>query len=81
VQAGGQVVDVKVSAVDAVQTAADAVDVPICIDTASHKALAAGLAVCPGKRHVKSVTDEESSLGGPCASERTCLCSDRIMHG
>lgn len=71
VEAGAHIIDVNVSAVDvdeerilplAVQTVAEAVDVPISIDTANPKALAAALAVCPGKPLVNSVTGEERSL-------------------
>ncbi len=91
VEAGAEVIDVNVSAVDmdeerilplAVQTVAEAVDVPICIDTANHKALAAALAVCPGKPVVNSVTGEEASLEVvlPLVKERACavigLCMD-----
>jgi len=91
VKAGAQVVDVNVSAVDvdeetilpqAVQTVAEAVQVPICIDTANYKALAAGLAGCPGKPLVNSVTGEEVSLETvlPLVKERSSavigLCMD-----
>ena len=83
VEGGAQVIDVKVSAVDvdeetilplAVQTVAEAVDVPICIDTANHQALAAALVVCPGKPLVNSVTGEEASLEMvlPSVKERGC---------
>jgi len=91
VEAGAQVIDVNVSAVDvdeermlpmAVQTVVEAVDVPISIDTANHEALAAALAVCPGKPLVNSVTGEESSLEMvlPLVKEHGCavigLCMD-----
>lgn len=91
VQAGAQVIDVNVSAVDvdeerilplAVQTVAEAVDVPICIDTANHGALRTALAVCPRKPLVNSVTGEEASLEVvlPLVKERACavigLCMD-----
>ncbi len=91
VEAGAQVIDVNVSAVDvdedtvlplAVQTVAEAVGVPICIDTANHKALAAALSVCPGKPLVNSVTGEEASLAVvlPLVKEYGCavigLCMD-----
>jgi len=71
VEAGAQIIDINVSAMDvdeervlplAVETVAEAVDLPICIDTANHEALAAALAVCPGKPLVNSVTGEEASL-------------------
>jgi len=91
VEAGAQIIDVNVSAVDvdegeilpmAVQTVAEAADVPICIDTANHKALGAALATCPGKPLVNSVTGEEASLEAvlPLVKERGCavigLCMD-----
>lgn len=91
VEAGAEIIDVNVSAVDvdeertlpqAVQTVAEAVDVPISIDTASHQALAAAFAVCPGKPLVNSVTGEETSLEAvlPLVKEYGCavigLCMD-----
>jgi len=91
VEAGAEVIDVNVSTVDvneertlplAVQTVAEAVDVPICIDTANHEALATALAVCPGKPLVNSVTGEEASLEAvlPLVKEHGCavigLCID-----
>jgi 5-methyltetrahydrofolate--homocysteine methyltransferase len=71
VKLSAQVVDVNVSTLHvdqvavlpkAVQTVAQTVDVPICIDTSNHHALAAALQVCPGKPLVNSVTGEEKSL-------------------
>lgn len=91
VEAGAHIIDVNVSAVDvdeertlprAVQTVAEAVDVPISIDTANHRALGAALAICPGKPLVNSVTGEEASLEAvlPLVKERDCavigLCMD-----
>ncbi|HAL60848.1 MAG TPA: hypothetical protein DCP08_00385, partial [Chloroflexi bacterium] len=91
VEAGAQVIDVNVSAVDvdeerilplAVQTVAEVVDVPISIDTANYEALAAALAICPGKPLVNSVTGEEASLEAvlPLVKEHGCavigLCMD-----
>ncbi len=91
VDAGAQVIDVNVGAVGvneeeilplAVRTVADAVEVPICIDTSSQTALAAALAVCPGRPLVNSVTGEEASLASvlPLVKERDCavigLCID-----
>lgn len=91
VEAGAQVIDVNVSVVDvdeertlplAVETVVEAVDVPICIDTANHKALAEALALCPGKPLVNSVTGEEASLESvlPFVKEYGCavigLCMD-----
>ena len=57
-EAGAAVIDVNVGAVGvnedetlplAVRTVADAVDVPVCIDTSHHPALAAALAVCDSR--------------------------------
>ena len=71
VAAGADILDVNVGAtgVDelemlprAVQAVAEVVDVPLCIDSRKVKALAAALAVCPGRPIVNSVTGEESSL-------------------
>lgn len=71
VESGAHIIDVNVGAVDldderilplAVQVLAEAVDVPLCIDTANHKALSAALAVCPGKPLVNSVTGDHTSL-------------------
>ena len=71
VAAGADILDVNVGAtgVDeetmlplAVQAVAEVVDVPLCIDSRKIKALAAALAVCPGRPIVNSVTGEEASL-------------------
>jgi 5-methyltetrahydrofolate--homocysteine methyltransferase len=71
VAAGADILDVNVGAtgVDevvmlplAVQAVAGVVDVPLCLDSRKLKALAAALAVCPGRPIVNSVTGEESSL-------------------
>ncbi len=71
VEQGALVVDVNVgtTGVDeaevlplAVKTVAEAVEVPICIDSAHEKALPAALALCPGKPLVNSVNGEEASL-------------------
>lgn len=90
-KAGTHVIDVNVTAEDvdeettlplAVQTVAEAADVPICIDTADPRALAAALAVCPGKPLVNSATGEKSSLETvlPLVKEHDCavigLCID-----
>jgi len=47
----------------AVKTVAEAADVPICIDAADHEALAAALAVCPGKPLVAEGGLECGQLG------------------
>jgi 5-methyltetrahydrofolate--homocysteine methyltransferase len=71
VAAGADILDINVGAtgVDelvmlplAVQAVAEVVDVPLCLDSRKVKALAAALAVCPGRPIVNSVTGEESSL-------------------
>jgi 5-methyltetrahydrofolate--homocysteine methyltransferase len=91
VEAGAQVIDVNVSAVDvdeegtlsvAVKEVAGVVDVPICIDTGDHRALAAALDACPGRPLVNSVTGERTSLQVvlPLVRDRGCavvgLCID-----
>jgi 5-methyltetrahydrofolate--homocysteine methyltransferase len=71
VAAGADILDVNVGAtgVDeetvlplAVKMVAETVDVPLCLDSRKVKALAAALAVCPGRPIVNSVTGEASSL-------------------
>ena len=47
---------------EVVKTVASAVDVPLCLDSANPEAIAAALAVCPGKPLVNSVNGEEVSL-------------------
>jgi 5-methyltetrahydrofolate--homocysteine methyltransferase len=89
--AGAHIIDVNVTAegVDeeailplAVQTVAEAVDIPICIDTADFRALAESLDRCPGTPLVNSVTGEADSLQTvlPLVKERGCavigLCVD-----
>lgn len=71
VAAGADILDINVGAtgVDeeamlplAVRAVAETVDVPLCLDSRKVKALAAALAVCPGRPIVNSVTGEEASL-------------------
>ncbi len=71
VAAGADILDVNVGAtgVDEVQmlplvveAVAGVVDVPLCLDSRKTKALAAALAVCPGRPILNSVTGEEASL-------------------
>ncbi len=71
VAAGADILDINVGAtgVDeeamlplAVQAVAETVDVPLCLDSRKVKALAAALAVCPGRPIVNSVTGEAASL-------------------
>lgn len=71
VEAGADVLDVNVGVPSldevallpqVVQVTAARVDVPLCIDSANPDALAAALALTPGKPLVNSVNGEESSL-------------------
>lgn len=71
VAAGADILDINVGAtgVDeismlplAVEAVAGVVDVPLCLDSRKVKALAAALAVCPGRPIVNSVTGEAVSL-------------------
>lgn len=71
VEEGAVVIDVNVSALGveekatlprAIEAVATTVDVPLCIDTADAEALAAALAVCPGRPLVNSVSGDERSL-------------------
>jgi 5-methyltetrahydrofolate--homocysteine methyltransferase len=71
VEAGADLLDVNVgvSGLDeavllpeVVKIVASAVHVPLCIDSANRKALAAALALAPGKPLVNSVNGEEASL-------------------
>jgi 5-methyltetrahydrofolate--homocysteine methyltransferase len=70
-QAGADILDVNVSTfgVDevallprAVQVVMDTVDIPLCLDSANPKALAAALKVYKGRPLINSVTGEEHSL-------------------
>jgi 5-methyltetrahydrofolate--homocysteine methyltransferase len=81
VEAGANVLDVNVGVPDldevtllaeVVQVVAAAVSVPLCLDSANPAALAAALAVVPGKPLVNSVTGEEASLQAvlPLVKER-----------
>jgi 5-methyltetrahydrofolate--homocysteine methyltransferase len=71
VTAGADILDVNVGVPGldevlllpkAIEMVTSAVAVPICLDSANYKALAAGLAVTPGKPLVNSVNGEEESL-------------------
>ena len=71
VEAGADVLDVNVGApgVDevavlpqVVKMIKETVDVPLCLDSANHDALASALAVAGGKPLVNSVTGEQASL-------------------
>ncbi len=70
-QVGADIIDINVSAFglddvsllpQAVQAAMDAVEVPLCLDSANPEALAAALKVYKGKPLINSVTGEEHSL-------------------
>ena len=71
VEAGADILDVNVGVpgIDEVavlpevaRIVSESVDVPLCLDSANHDALAAALAVLPGKPLVNSVNGEEKSL-------------------
>lgn len=70
-QAGAHIIDVNVGAVGvneeellpkAVKKVMEVTDLPICIDSANHKALKAALNVCPYKVLINSVNGEEESM-------------------
>ncbi len=70
-QAGADIIDVNVSlfGIDevtllpqAIKTVMEAVDIPVCIDTANAAALAEALKVYDGKALINSVSGEEKSL-------------------
>ena len=71
VEAGADVLDINVGVpgIDEVKTmrevvavVADAVDVPLCIDSPNHEAVAAGAEAAPGRPLVNSVNGEEKSM-------------------
>ncbi|UCD43580.1 MAG: dihydropteroate synthase [Chloroflexota bacterium] len=71
VEAGADVLDVNVGVpgIDEVavlpevaKLVSEQVDVPLCLDSANHEAIAAALAILPGKPLVNSVNGEEKSL-------------------
>ena len=71
VETGADILDVNVGVpgIDEVavlpevaKIVSETVDVPLCLDSANHKALAAALAELPGKPLVNSVNGEEESL-------------------
>jgi 5-methyltetrahydrofolate--homocysteine methyltransferase len=78
VKAGADILDVNVGVPgedevvllpEVCKVVMEATDVPLCIDSANTEALAAALAVVPGKPLVNSVNGEEASL------KRCCLWS------
>jgi 5-methyltetrahydrofolate--homocysteine methyltransferase len=71
VRAGAQILDVNVGIsgadesalmIEALQAVREVVQVPLCIDSADPKALAAGLGAYPGKALVNSVNGEDAKL-------------------
>jgi 5-methyltetrahydrofolate--homocysteine methyltransferase len=71
VEAGAHIIDINVGLPGAaeeellpqvVEKVAEAVDVPICLDSSNPAALEAALKVCPGRPLVNSTTGEEKSL-------------------
>lgn len=71
VAAGADILDVNVGALgldevavlpEVAKIVSETVDVPLCLDSANHEALAAALAELPGKPLVNSVNGEEKSL-------------------
>lgn len=71
VEAGADILDVNVGVpgIDEVavlpevaKLVSELVEVPLCLDSANHKAIAAALAVLPGRPLVNSVNGEEKSL-------------------
>lgn len=71
IRAGANILDVNVGIsgvdeaavmVEAIQAIREVVDVPLCIDSANPKVLAAGLKVCKGKVLVNSVNGEKAKL-------------------
>jgi 5-methyltetrahydrofolate--homocysteine methyltransferase len=71
VEAGAHIIDVNVGASgvieeellpEVVKRVADAVGVPICIDSSKPEALEAALKVCPGRPLLNSTTGEERTL-------------------
>ena len=91
VEAGAQVLDVNAGVPNcdepdlmrrAVQVAMDAVDVPLCFDSANPAALETGLAIYPGKALINSTTGEDAALDRvlPLARQYgaavVALCSD-----
>ncbi len=91
VERGAAVIDVNVGVagidevaalVEAVKAVAEAVDVPLSIDSSNEKAIAAALKVCPGKALINSTTGEDKKLDTllPLAKEHgaavIALCHD-----
>jgi len=91
VAAGADILDVNVGVpgVDEVELlpkvaklVAETVDIPLCLDSANRDALAAALAVLPGRPLVNSVNGEEESLEGllPVIKEFEVPVIGLVMH-
>jgi len=91
VAAGADILDVNVGVpgVDEVELlpkvaklVSETVDIPLCLDSANHDALAAALAVLPGRPLVNSVNGEEESLEGllPVIKEFGVPVIGLVMH-
>ena len=62
VNVGGKGIDETLLLPEAVRAVSDAVDVPLVIDTRLPSALAAALAVCPGRPLVNSISGEREAI-------------------
>lgn len=91
VAAGADILDVNVGfpGVDEVELlpkvaklVAETVDIPLCLDSANRNALAAALAVLPGRPLVNSVNGEEESMEGllPIIKEFEVPVIGLVMH-
>ena len=91
VAAGADILDVNVGVpgVDEVELlpkvaklVSETVDIPLCLDSANHDALAAALAVLPGRPLVNSVNGEEESMEGllPVIKEFGVPVIGLVMH-
>jgi 5-methyltetrahydrofolate--homocysteine methyltransferase len=90
VKMGADVLDINVGVAgmddvammpEIVKLVTDCADVPLCLDSPNPKALAAGLAVAPGKPLVNSVSGEESRLKDilPLVKDRGCAVIGLVM--
>jgi 5-methyltetrahydrofolate--homocysteine methyltransferase len=72
VNVGGKGIDETAMLPRAVEAVAQAVDVPLCIDTRMPAALEAALAVCPGRPVINSISAERKALDEilPIVAER-----------
>lgn len=90
VKMGADVLDINVGVAgmddvammpEIIKLVTDCADVPLCLDSPNPKALAAGLAVAPGKPLVNSVSGEESRLKDilPLVKDRGCAVIGLVM--